>query len=68
MEWVQTLIPPAVVITVMIYIDKRTNDKFDKRIDDLRKQMSSEHHTLLSQVKETNQWLKEHIVDRNAHP
>ena len=46
----------------------RTNDKFDKRIDDLRKQMSSEHHTLLSQVKETNQWLKEHIVDRNAHP
>ncbi|MDE0184163.1 MAG: hypothetical protein OXP71_01765 [Candidatus Poribacteria bacterium] len=65
-----TLLPPAVIVAVVLWATNITN----KRIDDLRSQMSREHDTLANKVDETNANLKEanrilieHITNTNIH-
>ena len=69
-QLLNTWLPPAVIITVVIYtnrllangINKRIDDLgtgLNRRIDDLRSQMSREHDTLAKKVDETNSRLSE---------
>ena len=56
-------LPPAVIIGVVIFTSNLTN----KRIDDLRTQMSNDHKNLSEQVSEIRTLLIQHINDRSLH-
>ena len=70
MDILATLLPPAVIIGVILFTSNQNN----KRIDDLRSQMTREHDALAKRVDETNRILGEtnkilieHITDRKLH-
>ena len=57
MEWLPQLITPMVIISVIVYMGNLTNKRINgldsslnKRIDDLRFQMSREHDILSKKV------------------
>ncbi len=63
---IETWLPPAVIIGVVIafnaILSKRISDlgtNLNKRIDDLRDQMTREHDSLAKRVDETNRMLAE---------
>ena len=63
MDQLVLLLPPAVIIGVILFTNNLTN----KRIDDLRDQMKSDHDKLYKLVLETNRKLDEHITDYSIH-
>jgi hypothetical protein len=49
-----TLLSPAVIVGVIIFTNNLLSKSINKRIDDLRDQMTREHDTLANKVDETN--------------
>ena len=56
-------LPPAVIIGVVVFVNSLTN----KRIDDLRIQMMSDHKNLLEEVRGIGKKLDEHIANYYIH-
>ena len=50
MELLNTWLPPAAIISVIIYTNRVSANGLNKRIDDLRSQMTREHDTLAKKV------------------
>ena len=59
MEILTAWLPPAVIIAVILFTSNLTN----KRIDDLRTQMSREHDNLAKKVDAIDTKLSEHITN-----
>lgn len=63
MEILTAWLPPAVIIAVILFTSNLTN----KRIDDLRTQMSREHDNLTKKVDAIDVKLSEHITNYDIH-
>lgn len=63
MEILTAWLPPAVIIAVILFTSNLTN----KRIDDLRTQMSREHDNLAKKVDAIDTKLSEHITNYEVH-
>ena len=63
MEILTAWLPPAVIIAVILFTSNLTN----KRIDDLRAQMSREHDNLAKKVDAIDTKLSEHITNYDVH-
>ena len=63
MEILTAWLPPAVIIAVILFTSNLTN----KRIDDLRAQMSRGHDTLAKKVDAIDTKLSEHITNYDVH-
>ena len=63
MEILTAWLPPAVIIAVILLTSNLTN----KRIDDLRTQMSREHDNLAKKVDAIDTKLSEHITNYDVH-
>ena len=63
MELLTAWLPLAVIIAVILFTSNLTN----KRIDDLRAQMSREHDTLAKKVDAIDTKLSEHITNYDVH-
>ena len=75
MELLNVWLPPAVIIGVMLYTNNLLGKSINKRIDDLRSQMTREHDTLAKKVDETNSRLGrieqnhlDHITQLHTQP
>ena len=71
---IETWLPPAAIIAVVVafntILSKRIDDlgtRFDKRIDDLREQMKSDHANLANHLIKVEQKLDEHISNYSIH-
>ena len=63
-------LPPAAIIAVIIFTQSLMSARIgdiNKRIDDLRSQMSREHDALAKKVDKTNELLIAHITDHKLH-
>ncbi|MDE0298517.1 MAG: hypothetical protein OXN17_07795 [Candidatus Poribacteria bacterium] len=63
MEILTAWLPPAVIIAVILFTSNLTN----KRIDDLRTQMSREHDNLTKKVDAIDVKLSEHLTNYDVH-
>ena len=63
MEILTAWLPPAVIIAVILFTSSLTN----KRIDDLRAQMSREHDNLAKKVDAIDSKLSEHLTNYDVH-
>lgn len=67
MSWLQ----PTAVVCIILFIQRLQFNSLDsslnKRIDDLRNQMTREHDILAQKVDKINEKLDAHINDRNLH-
>ena len=63
METLTAWLPPAVIVAVILVTSNLTN----KRIDDLRSQLSQEHDTLAKKVDAMDSKLGEHIAYYDVH-
>ena len=63
MEILTAWLPPAVIIAVILFTSNLTN----KRIDDLRSQLSREHDALAKKVDAIDSKLSEHIANYDVH-
>ena len=66
-QLMNTWLPPAVIITVVIYTNRLLASGINKRIDDLRNQMSREHDTLEKHVTRVESKLDIHMTDHSIH-
>ena len=62
MELLNTWLPPAVIIGVVIYTNRLLANGINKRIDDFRQQMCREIDNLRQQMKSDHNNLADHLT------
>ena len=64
---INTWLPPAIIVGVIIYTNRLLANGLNKRIDDLREQMQREHGTLAGKVDYLTDAVTKHIMDSSIH-
>ena len=63
----ETWLPPAVIISVVVAFNSTTTFILSKRIDDLRDQMRSDHANLANHLTRVENKLDAHISNYSIH-
>ena len=66
-QLMNTWLPPAVIVGVIIYTNRLLANGINKRIDDLRNQMTREHDTLANHLTRVENKLDSHIGNYEIH-
>ena len=64
---INTWLPPAIIVGVIVYTNRLLANGLNKRIDDLREQMQREHDTLAGKVDYLTDTVTKHIMDSSIH-